>query len=158
MAMRKRFQSIVAAVLLVTMLGFAGDGKKYGKDLTIKKKTSIADILQNPEKYDGKRVLVEGEITEVCQNMGCWIKITDKTVEETMLFKVDDGVIEFPKDGKGKAVKGEGIVSVKTYTKEELITQAKHEAEEQGKEFDPSSVTGPKVVVRINGEGAVITD
>lgn len=156
--MRKRFESIVTAVLLVTILAFAGDGKKYGKELTLKEKTPLADILKNPEKFDGKRVLVEGVISEVCQMMGCWIRISDKTVEEPVLFKVDDGVIEFPKDAQGKTVRAEGIVSVKTSSKEELIEQARHEADEQGKEFDPASMTGPKTVVQINGEGAVIFD
>ncbi len=156
--MRKRLHIIVAAILLVSASGFGGEGKKYGKDLTVKDVTPLALILGNPEKYNGTRVLVEGTIAEVCQNMGCWIKISDASATTPIQFKVDDGVIEFPKDGKGKAVRGEGVVFVKTYSKEELIKQAKHEAEEQGKEFDPSTITGPKVVVRINGEGAVISE
>ena len=39
---------------------------------------------------------------------------------------------------------------------EDLIEQGKHQAEEQGTKFDPSTVKGPKTVVRIMGEGAVI--
>ena len=154
--MKMRLYRALVVVFVVTLVALAGDGEKYGKDLTVKEKTAIADILKDPQKFEGKRVLIEGEIEEVCQNMGCWIKVNDTSSKEPMLFKVEDGVIEFPKDGKGKKVKAEGIVSVKTYTKEELIKQAKHEAEEQGKEFDPSSITGPKVVVRVNGDGAVI--
>lgn len=156
--MKRLFQGGLAVLVAFTLVAFAGDGKKYGKDLTVKEKTAIADIMMNPQKFDGKRVLIEGEIEEVCQMMGCWIKITDKSSKESMLFKVEDGVIEFPKDGKGKRVRAEGVVSVTTSTKEELIKQGQHEAQEQGKEFDSSSITGPKVVVRVNGEGAIIED
>lgn len=156
--MKKRFGVALALLVAFTVVVVAGDGKKYGKDLTIKEKTSIAEIMKNPEKFEGKRVMVEGEIDDVCQMMGCWIRISDKTTKESMLFKVEDGVIEFPKDGKGKRVRAEGVVSVKTYTKEELIKKGKHEAEEQGKEFDSSSITGPKVEVQIDGEAAVIEE
>lgn len=156
--MKTRLHVVLAVLFVFTLAALAGDGKKYGKELTLKETTAIADILKNPEKFDGKRVLVEGNIEEVCQMMGCWIKINDKTSKEAMLFKVDDRVIEFPKDAKGKTVKAEGVVFVKTYTKEELVKQAQHEADEQGKKFDPSSITGPKVVTRINGEGAVIAE
>jgi hypothetical protein len=147
---------VLAVLFVFTLVALAGDGKKYGKDLTVKEKTAIADILKNPKEFEGKRILIEGEIDEVCQKMGCWIKVKDKTSKEAMLFKVDDGVIEFPKEVKGKKVKAEGVLFVKVSTKEELIKQGEHEAEEQGKKFDPSTITGPRTVIRINGEGAVI--
>jgi hypothetical protein len=45
-------------------------------------------------------------------------------------------------------------------TEQERIAQAKHEAEENDRldSFDPSSIKGDKTVVRIMGEGAVISD
>jgi len=156
--MKRRFSGALALLVAFTVVAFSGDGKKYGKEITLKDKTAIADIMKNPKMFEGKRVLVEGEIDDVCQMMGCWIRISDESTKESMLFKVEDGVMEFPKDGKGKKVRAEGVVSVKTYTKEELIKQGEHEAQEQGKEFDPSSITGPKVVIQIDGEGAVIED
>jgi len=67
-------------------------------------------------------------------------------------------VIVFPKNGKGWSVRAEGIISVKTMTREELVKLARHEAEEQGKleGFDPSGIEGPKTIVRVEGEGAEI--
>ena len=154
--MKIRQLVLFSVLFLFTLSALAGDGKKYGKDLTVKEKTAIADILKNPQKFEGKRILIEGEIEEVCQMMGCWIKIKDTTSTEAMQFKVQDGVIEFPKEVKGKKVKAEGVVSVKITSKEDLIKQGEHEAQEQGKKFDPASITGPKTVIRIEGEGAVI--
>lgn len=116
--------------------------------------------MSNPEKFKGKRVLIEGLITEVCQMKGCWIRISDDSTSGPVQVKVKDDVIVFPKEGKGKRVKAEGTVSVTTLSREELVKRARHEAEEQGKlkEFDPSALRGPKTVIRIEGEGAVIED
>lgn len=154
-------RSMLACVVAMVMLAagsITAQETKYGNALTLEKATPIAELMKNPEKYGKQRVRIEGEIAEVCQSMGCWIKISDSSSSEPILFKVEDGVMEFPKTGKGKKVKAEGVLSVKTTTKEELVKQAKHEAEEQGKPFDPAGISGPKIVLRIDGEGAVIHD
>jgi len=78
--MKIRQLVLFSVLFLFTLSALAGDGKKYGKDLTVKEKTAIADILKNPQKFEGKRVLIEGEIEEVCQMMGCWIKVNDTTL------------------------------------------------------------------------------
>ena len=116
----------------------------------------MSDILANPEKYNGKRVRVQGAVVDVCSKRGCWIRLASDKEYESIVFKVDDGVIVFPMDAKGKTAIAEGVISAKTYTVEQLIEQGKHTAEETGKPFDPSSVKGPKTVVRIMGEGASI--
>jgi len=141
---------------LLTFVSYSGSNK-YGKKVTVKEKTKISDILSQPKKFDGKRVLVEGQVVDVCTNQGCWIMISEGKDSEPIRFKVDDGVIVFPVEEKGGTVRAQGVVSAKEYTKEELIEQAKHHAEEAGKTFDPSTVKGPKMVVILKGEGAVIS-
>ena len=143
------------SVLVLCAVAFAGQ-KNYGKKLTVKETTKVSDILANPEKYEGKKVLVEGTVVDVCQMRGCWIKLASDKEFESIRFKVDDGVIVFPMEAKGKLAKAEGVVSVKTYSKEDLIKQGEMHAKEEGTAFDPSTVTGPKTTVQINGEGAVI--
>jgi Domain of unknown function (DUF4920) len=130
--------------------------KKYGKGLTVKDKTKVSEILSNPQAFDGKKVLVEGAVVDVCKKRGCWIKIGSDKEFESIRFKVEDGVIVFPMTAKGKTALAEGVVSVKTYTKEELIEQGKHQAEEQKTTFDSTTVKGPKTVVQIKGEGAIV--
>lgn len=147
--------TVIVLALLVGTLAVSAP-KEYGKKLTLKEKTKISDILANPRQYDGKRVLVEGTIVDVCSNRGCWIKLASDKEFESIRFKVDDGVIVFPMEAKGKTALAEGVVSVRTYSKEELIKQAEEHAKEEGKTFDPSTITGPKTVVQIKGEGAVI--
>jgi hypothetical protein len=151
--MHKLIALIIAVFIGVTALAAP---KEYGKKITLKEKTKISDILADPEQFNGKKVLIEGTVVDVCSNRGCWIKLASDKEFESIRFKVDDGVIVFPMDAKGKTALAEGVVSVRTYSKEELIKQAEEHAKEEGKEFDPSTITGPKTVVQIKGEGAVI--
>jgi len=43
-------------------------------------------------------------------------------------------------------------------TKDQLIAQLKHEAEENHKKFDPSTVTAGKTIYQIKGSGAVVLE
>ena len=146
----------ILVLVLIAAIAFAGSPKKYGKPVTLKETTKVSEILANPEKYDGKNVRVEGVVVDVCKKRGCWIRVGSDKEFESIQFKVDGGVIVFPLDAKGKTAVAEGVVEVTTMTKEELIEQGKHHAEETGEEFDPSTIKGPKTTVRIMGEGAVI--
>jgi hypothetical protein len=147
---------LTAAIVLVCIFSSAlvAGPKGYGKALTLTKTTSIAEIMNDPESFKGKRVLVEGRIADVCRMRGCWIQIADSTGAAEIRFKVEDGVIEFPRSVKGKQVRAEGIVSVRVLTPDQQIEQGKHEAQEQGRGFNPATIKGPKTVVQIQGEGA----
>lgn len=130
--------------------------KKYGKKISLKEKTKISTIIENPEKYDGKRILIEGKIVDVCETRGCWIKIAGEKDFQSIKFKVEDGVIIFPLDSKGKKILAEGVFSVTKLTKEELIESAKEIAKENNEQFDSTKITSGKTVIKILGEGAEI--
>ncbi|MEO8167968.1 MAG: DUF4920 domain-containing protein [bacterium] len=147
--------SVFMLTIFLLTFSFAGT-KNYGKKLTVKEKTKISDILAEPEKFAGKKVLVEGTVAEVCEMQGCWIKIKSSENSDQIRFKVNDGEIIFPKNASGKTALAQGIVTVKTKSKEELIAEGEHFAQDAGKTFDPSTVTGPQTVVTIKGEGAVL--
>ncbi|MFH1765828.1 MAG: DUF4920 domain-containing protein [Gemmatimonadota bacterium] len=131
---------------------------EYGEELTLSETTSISAILADPAAYVGLRVLVEGTVVDVCEMKGCWLGLAGEQDFEQLRVKVDDGVIVFPMTAKGLQARVEGVVEKLEYTLEEAIEQARHEAEEYGTEFDPSSVTGPKVVYQIRGIGAQVGD
>ena len=94
--MQIRVVVFLSMVLFVLSVVVAGGEKKYGKALTLKKTTKISEILAHPEKFNGKKVLVEGKIVDVCSKAGCWIKIAGEKESDVIQFKVDDGVIVFP--------------------------------------------------------------
>jgi len=147
---------LTAVILLVCLSSSAlvAGPKTYGKALTLTKTTGIAEILNDPESFKGKRVLVEGRIADVCRMRGCWIQIADSTGAAEIRFKVEDGVIEFPRRVKGMQVRAEGIVSVRVLSPDEQVEQGRHEAQEQGRGFNPATIKGPRIVVQIQGEGA----
>ena len=122
--------TVFAALLLV-----AGE-QKLGQGVTLKTATPVKELLTKPEKYLGKDVMVEGEITQVCQMEGCWIMIKDASSSEPIMVKVDDGVIVFPKDGAGKKVAAQGKL-------EKVADEAQKEA-------------GSTSAYRIKGTGAVL--
>lgn len=142
------------SLLIITLILFAGniiaEGEKYGKEITLKDRTTVSSILTAPEKFDGKTVLVEGKILNVCQGMGCWIEVAGETENEKILVKVEDGVIVFPKDAKGKTAIVEGIVA-------EVQPSAEEHKEDKEHQHDGDDPCNPKTkTYRINGLGVVI--
>jgi RecJ-like exonuclease len=110
--------------------------QKLGKGVSLKTPTPIKTLLEQPDKYIGKVVMVEGEITQVCQMAGCWIMMKDASSSEPIMIKVDDGVIVFPKDGAGRKVAAQG-------TLEKADDEAQKEA-------------GSHSQFRIKGTGAIL--
>jgi hypothetical protein len=154
--MKKMF-SVLFLVLISALLVNAGQ-KEYGKKLTLKEKTKISTILQTPEKYVGKKLLVEGTILAVCEKRGCWMEIASDKESQKIKIKVKDGEIVFPLTGIGKNALVEGELQKISMSKEDAIKQAKHEAEEHKTKFDPKSITGPVTYYQLKGLGAVITE
>ena len=132
------------------------DKDKYGKDITLKEKTNISDILSNPEDYVDKTVLIEGEVLDVCPMAGCWIEVASSVEGEKIKVKVKDGEIVFPVEAKGKNALVEGKVYKIELTVEEAVEYYQHQAEERGDEFDPSTVTEAVTIYQIKGLGAEI--
>lgn len=150
----------VAALVFCLSLFFVSISQstelRLGEALTLDTVTQVSEINNNPEKYLGKRVLIEGLIINVCEKRGCWIDIASDLPFEKIQVKVVDGEIVFPMEAKGRLAKVEGIAEEIKLTKEQAIGMAKHRAEEGGTTFDPASVTGPVSFYRIQGLGAVI--
>jgi len=69
-----------------------GESILAGVELTVS--TPIADLLADPEAFEGKIVQVEGVLVALCQNMGCWASIDDGRGNQINV-KVEDGVIDW---------------------------------------------------------------
>jgi hypothetical protein len=147
---------LVTALLLAAAL--YGAETKLGKPLTLAQATPIPELLASPADHVGKMVQVKGKVTEVCQNMGCWMAIVDEASGKSVRIKVKDGEIVFPKDAVGKKAVAEGKFTKIELSKEQAVAYLKHLAEENKKPFDPASVTGPLVLYQLAGAGAVIAD
>jgi len=144
---------LLAVLAAATMLSAAE--VKLGKPLTVKEPMPLATLMANANDYVGKTVQVRGKVTEVCQMMGCWMELTNDSGQHVRI-KVDDGVIVFPKDSTGKTAVAEGKFTKTELTREQAVAQAKEEAADRGKKFDPAKVKGGATIYQIEGTGAVI--
>ncbi|MBT8379130.1 MAG: DUF4920 domain-containing protein [Ignavibacteria bacterium] len=153
---------LFAILFFAAMLYAQTDESKLGNELTLTEKTKISDIISDPESYIDQVVLVEGEVLEVCPQMGCWMELKsdsqneDAVEVEKIKVKVKDGDIIFPMEAVGHNALVEGKVYKIELTQEEAVGYYEHIAEESGKDFDPASVTGPVTLYQIKGLGAEI--
>lgn len=132
------------------------EGEKYGAAITLNQVTPISQILADPLSHLGKRVLVQGEVLDVCAKAGCWLEIAGDQPGQKIKVKVNDGEIVFPMSAKGKIARAEGEVYEISLTHEQAMSYFQHAAEEKGVPFDSTSVTGPTTIYQIKGLAAVI--
>jgi hypothetical protein len=145
---------VLAAAVLLTMPAAAAD---YGKPLSSAQPVKMSELIASPDRYVGKVVKVEGLITDVCAKRGCWMVLAGDKEFQTIRIKVDDGVIVFPMEAKGKKGVAEGTFTKIELSKEQALEYQKHQAEEQKRPFDPKSVTGGMTIYQVKGQGAKIS-
>ena len=104
----QKFILLFVVAILMSVSSFAEDAKKYGKEITSTEKVQISELLESPKNYEGKKVLVEGTVLNVCAKRGCWIELSSDKEFESIRVKVKDGVIVFPMEAKGKTALVEG--------------------------------------------------
>ncbi len=128
----------------------------FGQGVSLEETTAVSAIYDNPSRYVGKTVKVEGLIVDVCSRRGCWMSLASDRPFETLRIKVADGEIVFPITARGRRAAVQGKVQEIRMSREEALEFAKHQAQESGKPFDPASVTGPTVLYQVFATGAVI--
>ena len=104
-------RAAVLACAVVTVAFAAGD-EKLGKGVTLKDATPIKTLYETPEKFVGKTIRVDGTVTAVCEEMGCWMALGDSDKSEQVVrMKVDHSAgITFPVAAKGKKASAEGVL------------------------------------------------
>jgi hypothetical protein len=152
------------AVLALAVLGAAPSfsescpADSYGAGVTLAEATTVADLLAKPADFVGTTVAVKGQVKDVCEMMGCWLEVVSEDGSSSLTVKVKDGEIVFPKTARGKQAVAQGTFQKQDMTREQFVSREKHKAEEQGKTFDPATITGdgPFTVYSIQGTGASI--
>lgn len=150
-------KSSLIVIIFFVVFGCSSEKvEKYGNDIQSTNKVKISDILSNPQAHVGKTVLVEGVVVDVCKEAGCWMDIASDVPNQKIKVKVKDGEIVFPVEAKGKSALVEGIVYSIELDEDEAKEYFQHMAEDAGKEFDSTLVTGPMTIYQIKGKGAEI--
>lgn len=102
---------MIMAALAMMLNGGVADETKLGAGVTLAEATPIADVVKSPQDFVGKTIRVDGVATAVCQEMGCWLAVSesDQAGAPTVRLKVEDGgPIVFPMSAKGKKVSAQG--------------------------------------------------
>ena len=151
-----RLVALFAALVLLTTPAAAADaGKTYGKGVGGTEVIKVSELVANADKYVGQTVRVEGVVIDVCAKRGCWMDLNSDGGK--VRIKVDDSVMVFPIDAKGKTAVAEGVFTKIEMTPDEALAHAKHQAEEKGQTVETAQVKdAPTVVYQIAGTGAVI--
>lgn len=157
----KKAVLVLTLILFSTTLLFAEEGDKYGKPITLSNKTMISQILSNGAEFEGKKVLIEGTVVNVCKKAGCWIELASDKEMESVIVKVDDGVIVFPMEAKGKTAVVEGEVYSVMVTEEACVGDGgTHECGDEEKkdaeDCEHEKVKKETKKYMIKGIGAVI--
>jgi hypothetical protein len=139
---------------IFVLAGPAQAAETYGGGVTVTETTSIGKILADPDAFVGQKIRIEGEVTDVCPMKGCWMEIAEPEGDRIRV-KVEDGVIIFPKDAKGKRAVAEGVLEALPMDREEYVRWMSHLAEERGEKFDAAKVAeGPFRILQLRGLGA----
>ena len=87
-------------------------------------------LFETPEKFVGKTIRIDGVVTAVCQEMGCWMALGESAqAENSVRLKVThDGKIVFPISAKGKTVSAECIFEKVSATDKESKEVIKEQA------------------------------
>ncbi|MDP2304603.1 MAG: DUF4920 domain-containing protein [Pseudomonadota bacterium] len=118
-----------------------------GEAFTVTDIVPIDQLVANPTAWDGKDVVAEGVVKEVCQKKGCWHTIATADPAVNVMVKDKDYKIFLPKDAGGKKVHIKGTFGVVELPEEE----ARHYAEDAGR--DPSAIVGPQKTFAIDVAG-----
>lgn len=99
---------------------------KRGEPIGDSERVKLADVLREPRKYAGKRVVIEGVVNRVCKKEGCWMEISPETAAGTeasgKAVRVTFGNHSFfvPKDSDHTRFRAEGVFSLKTLSREQV--------------------------------------
>lgn len=144
-SMKTSISSIAVAILFFTQSGFSQEPKAkshtstqprkatttawktYGDKITLKKTASLSEVLKNPRLFERKEVLVEGMISEVCQNKGCWMVVDAGDMHVRVEFKEYGFFV--PWDSDLKMVRMQGVLEKKLISAkaaEHMAAEMKH--------------------------------
>jgi len=114
--------------------GYLSRGAKIGKA----KKVSLEKVMQDPAKYSGQLVRVEGVIVRSCKMEGCWAELATKADGKPVRVKMRDHAFFIPLQSAGAKARAEGIFTVKTLTK----VMVDHMINEDGAKFPNRNADG----------------
>lgn len=156
----KKFLSFIVAAATSTIVMAqppnvpADKGAEFGEKVTVESAVPVsqmAKVVQNKEGEKKMNVKVKGEVTQVCEAEGCWLKM--KNGDETIMVRMKDHKFLVPTIMKGKTIVVEGEAEYK----ETSVAQLKHYAEDAGKSKEEiEKIKDPKKEIVLQAKGILV--
>ncbi|RYY39804.1 MAG: DUF4920 domain-containing protein [Chitinophagaceae bacterium] len=158
-------KKILFALFLLTGLGAvaqesnepapAAKGVSYGQaaaaGATVVSIDKLESSMPGGQSYTG---VVEGKVKEVCQTMGCWMKL-ERADGTQVMVKMKDHAFFLPKNIVGHTVQVAGTAEVK----EETEAKRRHYAEDAGKsKAEIAKIKGSVKEIQLQAAGVVVVD
>jgi len=158
-------KKILFLFLVITGIGLIacqstpkGDGKTFGAGVSNQAAAEeFTAVMAKLDTTESVMTIMKGKVNTVCQNKGCWMRITDPTNASTeeIFVQFEDYGFFMPKDLAGHNV----IIEGKAYKAETSVKQLKHYAEDDNKsEEEIAKITEPLIEKKFMATGVVILD
>ncbi len=129
----------------------------FGEPLKLRARNTVcvADVLSNPDRYEGKLIRVCGKVDSVCAHRGCWIRLAGTAGDETLFVKftcpVEGRLV--PMEAAGRCAVVEGTLEVKEISEEEA-RHYKEDAKAPPEEI--AKIVGPQKLVNMRSPATII--
>jgi hypothetical protein len=124
--------------------------RRYGAPITDTQLVELASVLQAPERYTNKTVLVSGEVRRACTRKGCWMELSDapdKSAPSCRVTFKDYGFF-VPTNSAGAHARVQGVVELATLP----VSHVEH-MESEGAHFARKNPDGTAPEVRLVATG-----
>lgn len=145
-----------AICMLATSTTIWAESQRFGTAVDLAALTPVSRIVAAPDQYLDKQVTVQGRIHSVCSNKGCWMQLESDQASQQFKIKVRDGDMVFPVSARGKTAFATGKLHKTVLDLESSREHLADIAQRQQKNFDPSSVTQPLVLLQLVPTGVEI--
>jgi hypothetical protein len=110
----------ILLVSFLALLPLKDDPILRGAPLGDSPVVALARVVKNPRAYEGRSIILEGTVRNVCQNKGCWMELGTGRRGKGLRVTFKDYGFFVPTDSKGWHVRAEGTVQITTLSKEEV--------------------------------------
>lgn len=144
---------ILLGMMLVSCKQETIQGDYFGEEFKISGEASKTSApFDEISGRDSLQTQIVGEIKEVCQAKGCWMKVELESSEEVFVRFKDYGFF-VPKDAAGKKV----VMNGAAFFEEMSVEDQRHYAEDEGASEDElAQITAPKKTLRFEADGVLI--
>lgn len=125
----------------------------YGANVNVEEAITVEELNSRlADKNEIKDVVVKGELSEVCQKMGCWVRLKNDGGED-IFVKFRDHEFFVPKNATGR----EAIIAGNITRDVTPVDELKHYAEDAGESQETiDAITEPKEELQFDAAGIVI--